>query len=178
MTWIAFLTLFGAFSLQSFCGIEAKSEETVDAFQAAESLPEVVLLAATAEIPCLECVTADLTALDPSQKSVTYTWHMRGPNGQAQMDFPLKFNISKESPDMGVAYINSRNSDTRYQVRGQALYTDYESCLIGKLFFGPLELCIQWVTPEVVSSVPEECATAMEEECGEGVLLYKEDACK
>uniref|UniRef100_A0A023G8Z7 Putative licpodalin-4 1 n=1 Tax=Amblyomma triste TaxID=251400 RepID=A0A023G8Z7_AMBTT len=173
MRLIALLWLFGAFTFPSSCGSENKSDEPMDAIKAIGSVPHVVLLAATRYAPLLECVTADVTALNASASTATYTWYLKGQTKGILADYF----ISEEAPDRGVFYIRL-DSDTFGPVPTQALYSDYKNCLIEKTKFMSEDICLLWVSQEPQTVVPEECFTEFDEKCGDIVLLYTDDACK
>ncbi|KAK8762153.1 hypothetical protein V5799_026580 [Amblyomma americanum] len=78
----ALLLLFGSFTFRCISGNEAPSNDTVDALRAVASLPHAVLLAATVDLPMLECLTADVTSFDSTAMTASYIWHMKGVDGQ------------------------------------------------------------------------------------------------
>ncbi|XP_077486280.1 uncharacterized protein LOC144097437 isoform X2 [Amblyomma americanum] len=132
----ALLLLFGSFTFRCISGNEATSNDTVDALRAVASLPHAVLLAATVDLPMLECLTADVTSFDSTAMTASYVWHMKGVDGQDEKSITVDYRRSKDRPDMAVAYLNS---DTSFPIVTQVVYSDYKNCVINKMFFGSHE---------------------------------------
>uniref|UniRef100_G3MQH2 Lipocalin/cytosolic fatty-acid binding domain-containing protein n=1 Tax=Amblyomma maculatum TaxID=34609 RepID=G3MQH2_AMBMU len=175
MNCIALVWLSGALALPSASQYEGRKDNpAVDAIKAIASMPTLVLTAATKDLPILKCLTTDRTAFNASAGTATYTWHIRGRNGQPGRDLPIDYVIT-DSPDKGVSYINS---DTSNPIPAEAVYSDYKKCLIDIMFFGSGEWCFQWVTPGTENDIPEECSTAMKEQCPGAIDLYSDELCK
>uniref|UniRef100_A0A023G907 Putative lipocalin-5 1 n=1 Tax=Amblyomma triste TaxID=251400 RepID=A0A023G907_AMBTT len=175
MKLINVLWLLGAFAFRPSSANEAQSDEPVNAIKAVGSFSKLVLAGATMDLPMLQCVTADLKAINESAGTATYIWHVKEQGGQKQQDVKLDYIVNPDAIDKAVGFINS---DTSNPLPAQAVYSDYKTCMINTLSLPSQELCFLWVTPEAVAAIPEACETAMNEKCGGAVWHYDYNACK
>ncbi|XP_054922220.1 uncharacterized protein [Dermacentor andersoni] len=174
MCSITMLVLIVA-SITTLCfGEDGSSSGPVDALRAAELMPNVVLAVGSVNIPLLRCLTADCTFLDKASGKVTFTWHVKSPDSSERTDIRVNFLVTGGGPDMCVAHIND---DTSHSIPAQVVYSDYENCVVLKMFIGQREVCLLWEAKGTENTVPKNCLDGYKKSCGDGVTLYSDDTC-
>nr|XP_037275308.1 uncharacterized protein LOC119167947 [Rhipicephalus microplus] len=148
--------------------------EPVDLVRVVQAFPQFVNVFTSTNDTVMLCTTATRSYVDLEQKKGSYVWELKGHGGTAKRNLTVNWQEG-DSPDRPTYYID--NDPTHHHV-GHCLYTDYDACLVLKMFVLHYDQCMLWVKPEVVDEIPRHCRQNYERYCHVRQAMYNRELCE
>lgn len=150
----------------------------VDAFRVIELVDSVPYMAAayiSSPDPAYQCLTASLTSFNETLKEGTYSWYLKSPIDHKTVVKQVNFHV-RPGNTSDTLYFTVEGGGSEVYTSYYA-YTNYENCLVAKIPYSDEELCILWVTPEVVDNIPQQCLAEYHVTCPVEYRAYYSDIC-
>lgn len=143
--------------------------------QMATSVPYMAAVYISSPNPEYQCLTASLTSFNEKLQQGSYSWYFKSLTDHKTVVKQVNFDVTP-----------GNSSDTLHftiEGGGSKVYTsyypycNYENCLVAKIPYNNEDLCILWITPEVVDNIPRECLSQYHVTCPVEYRAYYSDIC-
>nr|XP_037274599.1 uncharacterized protein LOC119167251 isoform X2 [Rhipicephalus microplus] len=136
--------------------------------------PRAVTVYTSTNDTVMLCTTATRSYMDLEQKKAGYVWELKGHGGSAKKNITVNWQEG-DAPDRPTYYIDD---DLKHYHVGHGLYTDYDTCLVLKMFVLDYDQCMLWVKPEVVDEIPRHCRQNYKRYCHVRHATYNRELCE
>ncbi|XP_077523688.1 uncharacterized protein LOC144134716 [Amblyomma americanum] len=147
--------------------------EPVDSFKMIGSLPSLVAMYTSSDSPIFKCLSATRTRYDNEQKVATYVWHLKGLAGSEKKQSAFHIIPGNTVDDV----LFTLDDDDKDWYTAHYHYSNYKNCLVATIPYNGEDLCMLWVSKEVVDDIPEDCIDQYEDTCDVKVPEYTSDTC-
>lgn len=139
------------------------------------SVPYMAAVYISSPNPEYQCLTASLTSFNEKLQQGSYSWYFKSLTDHKTVVKQVNFDVTP-----------GNSSDTLHftiEGGGSKVYTsyypycNYENCLVAKIPYNNEDLCILWITPEVVDNIPHECLSQYHVTCPVEYRAYYSDIC-
>ncbi|XP_077508036.1 uncharacterized protein LOC144119241 [Amblyomma americanum] len=168
----AFLVGFAA---SAALGDEISEENTKLLIEAVKVQNATVAYLSSVDDPRLKCLTSWVPVYEPENHFAVYRYHYQGQNGEPGADVDYCLNMTAtESFTFGFDLCE----DGAISSTAQGLYFNGKNCFVGRFPILGNDYCLLWVKTAFKDSVPEECVTEFDKQCGpESYALYDQQQC-
>ncbi|XP_077508035.1 uncharacterized protein LOC144119240 [Amblyomma americanum] len=170
-----FSTLLVAFAASNPLGDEISEQNTDMLVRAVGVMDDNVALFSSIDDPREKCLTCSRTVYEPEKRFAVFLFRYQGQNGERGADISYCVNLTATD---SLKFGFSLCEDGAVTGSCQGYYFDGESCFLALFPTSGKDHCLLWVKQEFKDSVPEECVTQFDKNCGpERYTLYDEGQC-